>query len=203
MELKESALATIFIFLFTLSMGILTGGILFYTVAALSALLIITDYYSLIRAKRDILANVEIKSGLSRNEVYLGASTQLVCRLVNNGSIGHQLQVKSRLDDSIRSDGVWKPIQLPSGSTVYLKMMLEPTAGGMFTLEPSDIFIESWLFKDSFPYGKRVANAVKTQYSSFTCRSIELIEKNANRGRLARAIFPEEGKDTSGRHPQI
>jgi uncharacterized protein (DUF58 family) len=155
MELKESALATIGITLILLIFGVLTGGILFYVAAALAALFFALDYYRLVRAERDIQDNVEVKSGLSRNEIYLDASTQLVCRLVNNGMNFHRLKVDQKLDDSIRSNGVWQPIELSGGSTVYLKMMLTPAACGIFNLDEPELSIESWLFMDSFALGKK------------------------------------------------
>lgn len=154
MKLKESAQVTIGISLLIILMGILTGVILFYAAGLLSAIFVFIDYYRLIRAKEDIRANVDVKSGLSRNTVYLGASTQLVCRLINNGAFTYRLHVNQPLDDSIKSDGVWKPIELSSGSTVYLKMLLEPSAGNLFSLEPPEVAFESWLFKDSFSLGK-------------------------------------------------
>jgi uncharacterized protein (DUF58 family) len=160
MEFKENALVVIALSLIVLLMGASTGGIVFFAAVVLTVLLLCYDYNNLVMARKDLLNNIEIKSGLSRDEIYLGASTQLVCRLIYHGSSARRLKVDQPLDDSIKSSGFWKPVEMMPGSIVYLKMTLEPSASGLFEIKPPNITIESWLFKDSFTKGKQIQLAV-------------------------------------------
>jgi uncharacterized protein (DUF58 family) len=160
MELKESALALIFTTLIILFVGLITGGYVFFGAAALALLFIAFDYYRLGRVERDMLGTMETKCGLSKNEVYLGASTQLVCRLIYGGDLVRRVRVLQSLPPSFEASGAWKHIKLVPGSTVYLKMGLSPSAAGTFTIPSPRLEVESWLFRRSFPIGRELKVSV-------------------------------------------
>jgi uncharacterized protein (DUF58 family) len=154
MELKESALAVIGASLTLILLGLLTGGFLFYIAAALAAVFLAADYYRLTITMDDLRSRLDVKYGLSRNEVYLGATTLLICRLTYNGRSNRTVLVRQPLDPELTADGAWGPVSISPDSTKYLRLTLRTPAGGTFTISPPSIEAESWLFRDSYPAGK-------------------------------------------------
>lgn len=156
MDLKESALALIATILIIIFFGLITGGYVFFGAAALALLLAAYDYYRLGRIEADMLGTMDTKCALSKNEVYLGASTQLVCRIIYGGDTARRVRVLQALPTTIEASGAWKYMKLSPGATVYLKMGLTPQAAGTFTLPSPRLEVESWLFRRSFPIGREL-----------------------------------------------
>jgi uncharacterized protein (DUF58 family) len=160
MELTENAMAAIGISLFILIMGVITGGLVFYVAAVASFMFIAYDLYSLYSARRDLRQHLTIKRGLSKNEVLLGTTTLLVCKLIYNGKSTRTMLVTQPLDDVLQGNGHWKPVKLHNGSTVFFRTTLGPRKCGRYTISPPDVTIGSRLFKDTFTVGKDLQLAV-------------------------------------------
>jgi uncharacterized protein (DUF58 family) len=185
MELKESALVTIGISLFILLMGVFTGVILFYLAVAFLVIFIFVDFYRLLSIKRSIGTDIGITSELSRNEIYLGSSVCLVCRLVNSGNRTQEFRLDQPLDDRIKSNTVWRSIKLLPGSTIFLDMWLNPDSGGQYTFEPPRVAAVSWLFRDSFSAGEKLELNVLPPMGVI----FERIGSNGIRSKLGHGMF--------------
>ncbi len=114
--------------------------------------------------------NLVIKRGLSSNEIYMGSTTQLVCRFTYNGKAVRKMLVTQPLDEVLHGNGQWKPVKLYPGSSVYFRTVLEPAKSGIFTIAPPDISVESWLFKDQFNIGKDLPLTVFLSIGGLTHR---------------------------------
>jgi Uncharacterized conserved protein (some members contain a von Willebrand factor type A (vWA) domain) len=152
-------------------MGLLTGGTIFYALFAVTAAILIGDFYLYVSRLADLRRHLLVRKQLSVRDMATGTLATIDYKLDYSGSKTHLLHCTQPVDRSMSIFDPRRDVSLQHG-TEALEFAILPSRRGKFTVPGLEMSFESWLFRGTLTGGR--ADTVKVHTTPVGARGYDM-----------------------------
>ncbi len=179
--------------LLLLVFGYATGGVVFYSAAAVLLVLLAADYARM-WSMRLAVRKISVLRSLTGQSLQPGMSTTLTSRLKYHGALPVHLSISQPHGFSSSPDTGTPRLNLARGSVATVQASITLSKLGVFPIGPLRVIIESWLFGDMIAIPDRDMLSVTVKMGTSIVRPSTALRSNSNYS----DIFENVSKRTGG-----